>query len=274
MDKPLEADSAVLPFPARLAGAARVAARGLGRRVIDFALPPICMACRAAVDQPGCLCATCWRGMEFIERPYCDRLGTPLPYDADPLDGPAISSAALADPPAYARARAVAAFGEVARDLVHALKYADRLDVAPPMARMMARAGADILGDADALIPVPLHGLRLWRRRFNQSAALAQAVGREAKIQVRTSWLTRARATVPQVGLDRVARAQNVAGAFLVPAAARAELRGRRVVLIDDVLTTGATIDACAKALTRAGAGRVDVLVFARVVDGRGGAIS
>jgi ComF family protein len=168
----------------------------------------------------------------------------------------------------------VAAFGEVARDLVHALKYADRLDVAPPMARMMARAGADILDDADALIPVPLHGLRLWRRRFNQSAALAKVVGREAKIPVRTSWLTRARATVPQVGLDRAARAQNVAGAFVVPAAARAELRGRRVVIVDDVLTTGATIDACAKALTRAGAGRVDVLVFARVVDGRGGAIS
>lgn len=242
---------------------------GLGRRLwrglVDVALPPSCMACRAAVDEPGCLCGPCWSRLDFIAPPFCDRLGTPLPYGFG--EGRLLSPAAREAPPAYGRARAVAAFGEVARDLIHALKYADRLDIAPPMGRMMARAGADILSDAQALVPVPLHRLRLWRRRFNQSAALAGVIGGEAGLPVRAGWLERPRATVPQVGLDRAARARNVQGAFAVPEMAKGELRGRRLVLVDDVLTTGATIDACVKALLRAGAGRVDVLVFARVAD-------
>lgn len=275
MSRPSEpALEAALPLAMRAGAAGRHLLRRLARRAIDLALPPLCMACRAAVEEPGCLCARCWSRVGFIERPFCDRLGTPLPHEFDAADGPAVSSAALADPPAYGRARAVAAFGEVSRDLVHALKYSDRLDVAAPLARMMARAGADILADADALVPVPLHALRLWRRRFNQSAALAQGIGRASGVSVRAGWLARRRATVPQVGLDRESRARNVAGAFAVPEAARGELAGRRVVLVDDVLTTGATIDACAKALARAGAARVDVLVFARVVDGQAGPIS
>lgn len=250
--------------------------RGMGRRLarglVDFALPPACMACRAAVDEPGCLCGACWSRLGFIAPPYCDRLGVPLAYGAG--EGAPVSPAALADPPAYGRARAVAVFGDVARDLIHALKYADRLDLAPPMARMMARAGEDILAEAEALVPVPLHRLRLWRRRFNQSAALARTVGRVAGIPVRTNWLERRRATVPQVGLDRPARARNVQGAFAVPEMVKAELRGRRLVLVDDVLTTGATLDACVKALLRAGAAQVDVLVFARVADGPDAPIS
>ncbi|QFR33160.1 ComF family protein [Ancylobacter sp. TS-1] len=278
MDMPRLTDAALegapAPLAARLRGFGRGVARGLARGAVDFALPPLCMACRAAVEEPGCLCARCWSRVGFIERPFCDRLGTPLPHEMGEGDEVPVSAAALADPPAYARARAVALFGDVARDLIHALKYADRLDIAAPMARMMARAGADILTDAQALVPVPLHGFRLWRRRFNQSAALAQAIGRTAGVPVRPGWLARRRATLPQVGLDRAGRARNVAGAFAVPEGARAELAGRRVVLVDDVLTTGATIDACAKALARAGAARVDVLVFARVVDGRGAPIS
>ena len=276
MDKPFapafEPEAARAPVAARLTRAGRRLARGVSRGLVDFVLPPVCMACRAAVDEPGCLCASCWSRIGFIERPICDRLGIPLAYG---LDGEThVSAAARADPPAYGRARAVALFGEVARDLVHALKYADRLDVAPPMARMMARAGADILAGADALVPVPLHGLRLWRRRFNQSALLARGVSASSGVAVRTGWLVRRKATIPQVGLDRAARAGNVAGAFAVPEVARAELEGLRVVLVDDVLTTGATLDACVKALTRAGAAGVDVLVFARVVDGRAAPIS
>lgn len=243
--------------------------RGLARRLwgglVDVALPPNCMVCRAAVDASGCLCGACWSRLAFIAPPICDRLGTPLPYGFG--EGRLLSPAAREAPPAYGRARAVAAFGDVTRDLIHALKYADRLDVAPPMGRMMARAGADILADAQALVPVPLHRLRLWRRRFNQSAALAGVIGRETGLPVRAGWLERRRATRPQVGLDRAARARNVQGAFAVPDMAKGELRGRRLVLVDDVLTTGATIDACVKALQRAGAGQVDVLVFARVAD-------
>lgn len=267
------------PHPlARLSARGRFFLRTAGRRLLDVALPPACMACRAAVDEPGCLCAACWSRMDFITAPLCDRLGIPLAYAADVgFDGARrrpLSALALSDPPAYGRARAVAAYGDVARDLIHGLKYADRLDLAAPLGAMMGRAGADVLEGAQALVPVPLHGLRLFRRRFNQSSALAQGVAKVAGVPVRLGLLERSRRTPPQVGLDRAARLRNVAGAFRVPEAARAEVAGRALVLVDDVLTTGATLDACAKALLRAGATRVDVLVFARVVDGVAAPIS
>ncbi|WP_428031055.1 ComF family protein [Ancylobacter sp.] len=271
MDPSFEPVCETEPAPALL-GRARALARRVMRGLVDVALPPACMACRAAVDEPGCLCGACWSRLSFIGPPICDRLGTPLPFQ--PGEGRVISAEARAEPPAYGRARAVVLFGDVARDLIHGLKYADRLDLAPPMARMMVRAGADILQEAEALVPVPLHRLRLWRRRFNQSAALARVIGRTIGVPVRAGWLERRRATLPQVGLDRAARARNVQGAFAVPDMAKGELRGRRVVLVDDVLTTGATLDACVKALLRAGAGQVDVLVFARVADGHDAPIS
>jgi ComF family protein len=130
----------------------------------------------------------------------------------------------------------------------------------------MARAGRELLDGADALIPVPLHWRRLWARRFNQSAALAGEISKASGVPTLPNALRRARATVQQVGLTKAQRAENVQGAFQVPAEAKGAIAGRRVILIDDVLTSGATADTCARALLRAGAGHVDVLVFARVV--------
>ncbi|BBF91322.1 amidophosphoribosyltransferase [Blastochloris tepida] len=242
---------------------ARAAASAL-RLVRDMALPPTCIACRAPVADDGGLCPACWSRLTFISRPFCERLGTPFPADLGPG---LLSPAAIAEPPAYDRARAVAHYDEVARRLVHALKFGDRTDLARPLGRMMAQAGAELLADADALVPVPLHWTRLWQRRFNQSAALADAVGRIAGRPVRNDLLVRRRRTGHQIGLSRAERARNVQGAFAVPALATGEVRGRRLVLVDDVLTTGATLEACARALSRAGAARVDALVFARVVD-------
>jgi ComF family protein len=135
------------------------------------------------------------------------------------------------------------------------------------MGRWMARAGRELLADADALIPVPLHWRRLWARRFNQSALLAKAVAQESGVKVADTVLKRVKATAQQVGLSQAERAQNVQGAFRVPTECKAEVAGRRLILIDDVLTSGATADACARALLRAGARNVDLLVFARVVD-------
>lgn len=165
------------------------------------------------------------------------------------------------------RARAAMRYDDIARAPRHALKYGDRLDLAPTMGRWMARAGRELLADADALIPVPLHWRRLWARRFNQSALLAKAVAQESGVKVADTVLKRVKATAQQVGLSQAERAQNVQGAFRVPTECKAEVAGRRLILIDDVLTSGATADACARALLRAGARNVDLLVFARVVD-------
>jgi ComF family protein len=173
---------------------------------------------------------------------------------------------AIADPPAYDRARAAVRYDDISRALVLSFKYGDRLDLAPMMGKWMARAGRELLSEADALLPVPLHCRRLWARRFNQSAALAGAISDICSKPVLHSALKRVRATPQQVGLSKTERADNVQGAFRVPADEKAQVAGRRLVLIDDVLTSGATVDTCARALLRAGAAHVDVLVFARVV--------
>jgi len=237
--------------------------RAIFGRALDVALPTLCPACREPVSGSG-LCASCWSKLSLIAPPYCPRLGIPFAFDPGPG---VLSMQAIADPPAYHRARAAARYDDVARALVHALKYGDRLDLAPAMGRWMARAGHELLSDADALVPVPLHWRRLWARRFNQSALLAKTISGETGVAVADMVLRRFKATAQQVGLSQAERARNVQGAFRVPEECRAAVAGRRLVLIDDVLTSGATSDACARALLRAGAQSVDLLVFARVVD-------
>ena len=233
------------------------------RLALDIALPTLCVACREPVAGEG-VCAACWAKLSFIEPPYCPRLGIPFVYDPGP---DLLSMEAIANPPAYARARAAVRYDDVARTLVHALKYQDRTDLAPAMGRWMARAGRELLGEADALIPVPLHWRRGWSRRYNQSGALARVIARQTGVKVAADALRRVRPTQQQIGLSRSQRASNVQGAFKVAPDRTAEIQGRRLILIDDVLTSGATTDACARALLRARAASVDVLVFARVVD-------
>src|SRR4051812_26351201 len=233
------------------------------RLALDIALPTLCVACREPVDGEG-VCAECWARLSFIAPPFCPRLGIPFVYDPGPG---LLSMEAIADPPAYQRARAAVRYDDVARTLVHALKYQDRTDLAPAMGRWMARAGRELLEQADMLIPVPLHWRRGWRRRYNQSGALAAVIGRQSGVKLTVEALRRVRPTEQQIGLSRSERASNVQGAFKVAGDRQSEIQGRRVILVDDVLTSGATADACARALLRAKAAQVDVLVFARVVD-------
>lgn len=261
--KPLAAK----PFAAKafqpVVAAAQFFAAG-GRALVQTVLPPICLACKKPAGASGGLCSKCWQSAGFIERPYCERLGTPFSYDSG---GPLISPAAFADPPVFDRARSAMRFSDVARDLVHLLKYGDRLDLVKPFANWMTRAGDELLGEADALVPVPLHWTRLFQRRFNQSAELARAIAKQKKIAAIDDVLVRVRATPPQVGLAREERAKNVHGAFAIEKNFRSKVKGKRIVLVDDVLTTGATANACARVLRRAGVGKVDVLTLARVVD-------
>ena len=246
---------------------ALAAARGAwlltARLVLDVALPTLCVCCREPVDGEG-VCAECWSKLSFIAPPFCPRLGIPFVYDPGPE---LLSMEAIANPPAYRRARAAVRYEDVARTLVHSLKYQDRTDLAPAMGRWMARSGQELLREADVLVPVPLHWRRGWSRRYNQSGVLARVISHQTGVKLASEALLRIRATEQQIGLSRSQRASNVQGAFKVATDRTADIEGRRVILVDDVLTSGATADACARALLRAKASQVDVLVFARVVD-------
>ncbi|HEV7338192.1 MAG TPA: ComF family protein [Bosea sp. (in: a-proteobacteria)] len=245
-----------------LRGSRRWLGAGL-KGLVALVYPPSCIACRAATSEAQGLCASCWAGIGFIERPFCERLGTPFEVD---LGAGLVSPAAIADPPVFARARAACRFDGTARELVHRLKYGDRLELALMLGRMMAQAGHELTAECGLVVPMPLHPFRLWTRRFNQASALAQVVARQSGLPCEHRALARVKRTKQQVGLTRAQRGENLQGAFKVPPAMRPRFEGRRILLVDDVLTTGATANAAARALLRGGAAAVDVLTFARVV--------
>ena len=240
--------------------------RPLARRALDacadLVVPPCCLVCQAPLSAHHLLCAACWREVQFIRPPLCDVLGIPLPFETGER---MVSAAATARPPAYDRARAVAHYSGAMRSLVHGFKYADRHDARALFGRWLAEAGHDLIAGADLLVPVPLSRWRLLWRRFNQSAILAQELSRQTGLALELRLLRRTRPTRTQVGLTRDQRQRNLAGALRVPRRCCRRLEGRSVLLIDDVITTGATAEACARALKRAGAARVDVLALALV---------
>ena len=256
------------PRPTPLARASLRLVRRAGREALDLLLPPACLACTARVDAHGGLCPRCWSTVRWVERPFCEITGAPMAVDLGPG---MLSPAAIAAPPPYERARSAAMFDETARGLVHRLKYRDETGLARWMARWMVRPAAELAADCDALVPVPLHARRTMARKFNQSAELTRALAPLLDLPHRPEWLVRSRPTRRQVGLGHAARRRNVQGAFGTPDAQRPALKGARVLLVDDVLTTGATAAAASRALLRGGARAVDVLTFARVADGDDG---
>ena len=248
--------------PKRLAhGTAWRAALGAAA---DLLLPPVCIACRGRIGSHGLVCGECFAKIDFIAPPICARLGVPLPYDTGE---PSLSAAAIASPPVYDRARAVARYSETMRDLIQSFKYRDRQEGLSLFARWLAGAGAELLEDADLIVPVPLYRSRLWWRRFNQSAMLAQRLSLLTGVRSDAFLLRRVRRTASQVGLTLDQRKRNVAGAFKVDPARASQIKGKNVVVVDDVITTGATVEACTRVLKRAKAARVDVLALARVVE-------
>jgi ComF family protein len=247
------------------------------RGIVDLVLPPRCPGCRVIVDGDGRFCLSCWRELTFITAPLCARCGSPFDHDRGPGTE---CGACLAAPPHYTTARAALVYGGPARTALLALKHGDRQHLArvmaphmarvmaPHMARVMAphmaRAPDTLLVPDVLLVPVPLHRWRLWRRGFNQAALLAQALAKLTGVPLAVDAIVRVRPTAISRGLGRRARAANVRGAMRVPE--RNRVAGRCIFLIDDVLTTGATADACARVLRRAGAREVHVLTWARVV--------
>lgn len=256
----LEPETAAPAMP----GAASGAMGSILRRLADFLLPPVCISCRTRIGSHGLLCGACFARIDFIAPPLCDRLGVPLPFEAGEK---LLSAAAIASPPVYDRARAAAHYSDTMRELIQSFKYRDRHEGLPLFARWLKKAGAELLADADLILPVPLYATRLWRRRFNQSAMLAVALGRLSALPVDCFVLKRVRRTASQVGLTADQRRRNVSGAFRVDKDKAPQVKGKKLLVVDDVITTGATAEACAWVLKRAGAARVDVLALARVVE-------
>ncbi|MGD0143149.1 MAG: ComF family protein [Rhizomicrobium sp.] len=254
-------------FESGTKGDGRSFAQGLrraGAGALNLLFPPLCVGCRAPVFEAHSLCAACWGTIGFLDGPTCECCG--YPFEIDPGPG-TLCSACHANPPAFARARSVMRYDEGSKKLILALKRADRLDLAPAFSRWLDRSGRELLAEADLIVPVPLHPRRLWRRRYNQSAILAQRLAKLTAKPADPLVLRRIRATASQGEMPSAkARRRNVRGAFRVSPENAAALRGKAVLLIDDVFTTGATIDACARALKRAGATKVLVLTLARVV--------
>jgi len=254
-------DASSSPSPTR-GGWGRAAGRMI-RPLLDVLLPHRCLACGVIVDAAGVLCPACWAGMTFAGPPCCEACGLPFAYDEG---AGMLCGECAAHPPPFGRARAAFIYGPASRRLVLDFKHGDRTEAAPAFAGWMVRAGAELIAEAQVIVPVPLHWTRLFARRFNQAALLAHAIGRRTGLPVAPDVLVRRRRTPSQGHLGRSARRRNVAGAFVVSPRRAALVADRRVLLVDDVMTTGATLAACTRALLRAGAHSVDVVALARVV--------
>jgi len=231
--------------------------------LVGAALPPRCLACGDTIGATASLCAGCWSGLTFVSAPVCSCCGVPMETTPAP---DARCGGCIAAAPGYDRARAALVYDDVSRRLLIDFKHADRTDLAPAFARWLARAGGELIAAADLLVPVPLHRWRLLQRRYNQAAMLSRALSQEARVSFAPDLLVRRRHTPTQGRLSASARRRNMQGAFAVSDRWRPRIAGCRILLVDDVLTTGATVESCARTLRQGGAAAVDVLTVARVV--------
>jgi ComF family protein len=238
------------------------AAGWAAKQILDFALPPRCPGCGTIVEGDHRFCFDCWRQLRFLGDPCCQCCGRPFEYSTGPG---VLCGGCLGRPPDYDRLRAAVAYGEVARKVVLKLKYGGRPAAAETLAHFMARH-LDTPDETAILVPVPLHRWRLWRRGYNQAGLIASALGRRSGRPVELDLLRRAKATPALRGLNRRERALAVSGAFALSKSGKAAIAGRTVILVDDVYTSGATVSACAKVLKRGGAGRVEIICWARVL--------
>lgn len=228
---------------------------------LNLLFPPQCLCCEAIVSCHGTLCGGCWNAIRFIAEPVCDRCGYPFEYD---MGEGALCGTCLREPPAFLQARAVFHYDDASRLLVTRLKYQDETALAPIYGPWLLKAGSALAQRSDLIVPVPLHYRRFVRRRYNQAALLALGISRSSGLPHLPGVLIRRRPTLPQTGLKRSLRQANVHGAFAVRTGGRRQIEGKRILLVDDVYTTGATLDACVRALLAAEAAEVRALTLAR----------
>lgn len=237
----------------------------MSKGALDALAPPLCPISNEAVSAPGLVAAAAWARLHFIDDPVCAQCGAPFSHS---FGEAATCARCIAEPPDFDSARAALVYDDASHDLFIAFKHADRTELAPMLAAFLVRAGRGLVTARSIVAPAPLHRARLFSRRYNQAALLASAVARQAGARFEPMLLARTRATPPQKNLSPDARRRNVAGAITVRGAMAARVNGAHIVLVDDVLTTGATLSACARAAKKAGAARVDALAVARVVRG------
>lgn len=235
--------------------------RAIVRGIVDFTLPPRCPGCGTVTEDDHRFCLECWGKLDFLGEPCCARCGLPFAFaDADGAE----CGRCIADQPPFDRLRAAVAYGEIARKVALKLKYSGRPGVARTMARLMERQAAG--GEALILVPVPLHRWRIWGRGYNQAAVLARELAGALGGRVELELLERIKRTPPLRGMGRRERAEAMRGAFRISPRRREEVKGSSFLLVDDVFTSGATAGACARALKRAGAARVEIICWARVI--------
>jgi ComF family protein len=232
-------------------------------RLLNIFFPPQCLNCDIRVPTHGTLCIPCWQKIQFISEPMCHCCGFPFEYD---IGNEALCGACLFERPSYAHARAAFRYDEHSSKLVTRFKYSDHTHLARVYSVWLAKAAGELLAQSDIIIPVPLHYFRFVHRRFNQSALLAHALSKKTNIKHRPDIIKRKRNTASQTGLTRSQREKNVKGAFSISERGKRIIKGKKILLVDDVMTTGSTIEQCAKSLIKAGAMQVNVLTLARTV--------
>jgi len=233
---------------------------------INFILPPRCIASGEIVDQQGMVSPVLWRELNFISNPKCECCGFPFDFDLEGLNDGNLCASCIKYPPKFEKARSALIYDDASRDIILGFKHGDQTHAIPTFTPWLLRVGKELLDETDLIIPVPLHPTRLIRRRFNQAGLIAQSLSKAQNIPTILNGLIRLRAAPTQGYLDMKERKRNVRKAFRVNPRHQHVLKGKKVLLIDDVFTTGATINECTKELLKVGVQSVSVLTVARVV--------
>jgi len=234
--------------------------------LIDTILPPRCIVTGDLVDQQGMISPKAWGELNFIADPQCHRCGFPFDFDDGEAKEGNICAGCHKKPPVFNHARSALVYDDMSRNVILGFKHGDQTHAVLSFMPWLLRAGEEILAQSDYLVPVPLHRWRMLRRRYNQAGVISQYLSKDTGIPVFLDLVERNKATVTQGHLRTNERQKNVRGAFTVPEKYKAQIKNKHICLIDDVFTTGATVNECTKILLKSGAASVNVLTLARVV--------